>query len=102
MLWASNEPIGNIKLAAWRGRGLPEVELGYALLPAHWGRGYATEAGHGAVTFAKEVLSLPKIVAFTLPENQASLSVMDRLGFKRQQRLVVGGRDHVLRERDLV
>jgi ribosomal-protein-alanine N-acetyltransferase len=24
--------------------GLPELEIGYSLLPAHWGRGYATEA----------------------------------------------------------
>lgn len=99
VLRADEEPVGTVKLSAWKGLGRPEVELGYALLPEFWGRGYATEAGAGALHHAHSSLSLAEVVAFTLPENHASLAVMQRLGFVGEEQVVIGRRVHVLRRR---
>jgi RimJ/RimL family protein N-acetyltransferase len=101
VLRAGGQPIGTVKLAEWLARGTPEVELGYALLPEFWGQGYAVEAGAGALEHARTELGLTEVVAFTLPENQPSLAVMQRLGFELEERLLLGGREHVLRRRHL-
>jgi hypothetical protein len=39
--------VGTVKLARCDVLRRPEVELGYALVPAAWGQGYATGAGAG-------------------------------------------------------
>jgi ribosomal-protein-alanine N-acetyltransferase len=57
-----------------------EVELLYALLPAHWGRGLATEAARAVLDRAFATLPLPQIVAGADPPNAASFGVMERLG----------------------
>ena len=101
VLRADQQPVGTVKLAAWEGRGRAEVELGYALLPEFWGRGYAVEAGAGALRHASASLGLREVVAFALPGNHPSLRVMERLGFDGDERVVVAGRAHVLRRRCL-
>lgn len=101
MLRAGGEPVGTVKLARWLARGRAEVELGYALLPEFWGLGYATEAGAGALEHAQAALGLTEVVAFALPGNQPSLAVLQRLGFEDEQRLVLNGREHLLRHRHL-
>lgn len=58
----------------------PCVEIGWRLLPAYWGMGYATEAARESLRFAFEVLELPEVVAFTSVLNVRSIAVMLRLG----------------------
>jgi hypothetical protein len=53
VLLRENAPVGTVKLEAWANDGVPEVELGYALLPGNWGVGYATEAAAGALDQAR-------------------------------------------------
>jgi RimJ/RimL family protein N-acetyltransferase len=57
------------------------VDLGFAFLPAFRGKGYAAEAGAAVRDYGIEVLGLPRLVAFTDPENQASCRLLERLGF---------------------
>ena len=59
-----------------------EIELGYALLPAYWGRGYATAALKIAIQdlFCRG-FSTVKAAAFA--ENTASLRVMEKNGMGR-------------------
>jgi [ribosomal protein S5]-alanine N-acetyltransferase len=59
----------------------PGIEIGWTLHPAHWGKGYATEAGRAAVehTFAHHAVD--EIYSIILPENSASQAVARRLGF---------------------
>lgn len=64
----------------------PAVEIGWRLARPYWGQGYATEAARAAVDFAFHQLKLEKIVSFTVPGNQRSLRVMERLGLKRDPR----------------
>jgi RimJ/RimL family protein N-acetyltransferase len=56
------------------------VELLYALLPAWWGRGLATEAARACLRFAFKEAGLERIVAGTDPPNTASLRVIQKLG----------------------
>ena len=58
----------------------PCVEVGWRLAQQCWGLGYATEAARAAVTFGFGQLSLEEIVSFTVPANERSRCVMNRLG----------------------
>ncbi|KAF1037827.1 MAG: hypothetical protein GAK35_03861 [Herbaspirillum frisingense] len=58
----------------------PAVEIGWRLAPALWGQGYAGEAAACALRYGFLALGLPEIVSFTVPANQRSLAVMQRLG----------------------
>jgi RimJ/RimL family protein N-acetyltransferase len=63
--------------------GQPMVEVGWRLALAHWGHGFVTEAAREALRFGFEVVSLPEIVSFTVPQNHRSLRVMERIGLVR-------------------
>ena len=58
----------------------PSVEVGWRLAAAHWGKGYATEAARAALEYGFDELRLERITSFTVPANQRSLLVMQRLG----------------------
>ena len=60
--------------------GSDQVEIGWHLNPAHWGHGYATEAGHGAAALAFGPRALDRVVAVVDPDNARSLAVCQRLG----------------------
>jgi RimJ/RimL family protein N-acetyltransferase len=59
-----------------------EVELGYWIARAHWGRGYATEAGHAAAAMARGSLRLDRLEAGHFLDNPASGRVLEKLGFR--------------------
>ena len=60
-----------------------DVEVAYRLARRGWGQGIATEAAGALVAHALGPLALPRVVAVTYPENQASQRVLDKLGFER-------------------
>jgi RimJ/RimL family protein N-acetyltransferase len=57
-----------------------EVEVGWALSPAFWGRGLATEAGAACLDWGLRSLEVPYVTAMIQPENQRSVRVAERLG----------------------
>ena len=57
------------------------VELGYGLFPEFRRRGYATEAVAALVRWAAEEHGIRRFVASIAPTNDASLSLVRRLGF---------------------
>ena len=59
----------------------PGIEIGWALHPDHWGKGYATEAGAAAVEYAFVHHNVDALYSVILPENTASQAVARRLGF---------------------
>ncbi|MBU6156337.1 MAG: GNAT family N-acetyltransferase [Alphaproteobacteria bacterium] len=69
----------------------PAVEIGWRLAPAHWGKGYATEAAREALRTGFEDLNLDQIVSFTVAANRPSWAVMERLGMTRD---ADGGFEH--------
>lgn len=63
------------------------VELGYWISRAHWGRGYATEAGQAVLQNARS-LGHKRLVASHFIDNPASASVLRKLGFKPTGQMV--------------
>lgn len=61
----------------------PAVEVGWRFVRAAWGAGYATEAARAALEFGFETLGLEEIVSFTVPANERSWRVMERIGMTR-------------------
>ncbi|MEQ9332513.1 GNAT family N-acetyltransferase, partial [Thalassobaculum sp.] len=58
-------------------------DVGWRLVRAAWGRGFATEAAAAALHDAFARQGLPEVVAFTAPDNLRSQAVMQRLGMHR-------------------
>lgn len=61
----------------------PAVEVGWRLARHAWGHGYATEAAAAAIAYGFDVVGLEEIVSFTVPANERSWRVMERLGMTR-------------------
>lgn len=61
----------------------PAVEAAWRLARAYWGKGYAREAARAAIDDGFGRLGLDEIVAFTVPANQASRRIMEKLGMIR-------------------
>jgi RimJ/RimL family protein N-acetyltransferase len=61
----------------------PCVEIGWRLSKEHWGYGYASEAAAASLRFAFQKLTFQQIVAFTVPLNERSIRVMERIGMSR-------------------
>ena len=60
-----------------------DLQLGWRLVPAHWGHGYATEAARAWLAHGVEVLGRDRITAMADVPNRRSLAVMERLGMAR-------------------
>lgn len=56
------------------------AELGYWIARAHWGKGFATEAGRALIDIAR-TLKLPRLEASHFLDNPASGRVLEKLGF---------------------
>jgi ribosomal-protein-alanine N-acetyltransferase len=61
-----------------------EAITGYVLAKDAWGNGYATEALHAMVDLARS-LALARIYAFCHPEHRASVRVLEKCGFTRDE-----------------
>lgn len=74
--------------------GRPEVEIGYRLARAWWGRGYATEAVTAARDYAFHTLGLPRLVALIDPTNTSSIRVAEKAGMRHKGEAMLEGYDH--------
>jgi len=74
----SGELVGSCGL--WLPEGWPELEVGYWLLPAGQGKGYATEAAARAREHAYGPLGATTLVSYIDPGNEPSKRVAQRLG----------------------
>ncbi len=62
-----------------------EIELGYRLIPAAWGKHYATEGSRGLLEKGFTEFGVEKIVADTLVGNDRSRRVMEALGMRVEE-----------------
>jgi [ribosomal protein S5]-alanine N-acetyltransferase len=60
--------------------GHAQPELGWALIRAHWGHGYATEAAAAIRDWAHESRSIDRLVSLITSDNVRSQRVAERLG----------------------
>ncbi|MFT5163224.1 MAG: ribosomal-protein-alanine N-acetyltransferase [Alteromonadaceae bacterium] len=61
---------------------LDHPDVGYAFLPEHSGKGYATESAKAVIAYGKSTLGIEQIVAITSEKNIASIKVLEKLGLK--------------------
>jgi ribosomal-protein-alanine N-acetyltransferase len=59
---------------------LDEVDVAYRLLPDYWGRGLATEVALASVRYGIATLGLKRIIGLAMPENIASIRVLEKAG----------------------
>ncbi|WP_299835456.1 GNAT family N-acetyltransferase [uncultured Tenacibaculum sp.] len=80
LLKKTNEFIG--MTSAIQREKLDFVDVGYGFLPKGRGKGYASEATLLMIDYIKEKFKQEKVLAFTVPENEKSQQLLERLGFK--------------------
>eukprot|EP01018_Ginkgo_biloba_P016544 Gb_37132 [translate_table: standard] len=77
------KPVGHIKLEQSTDiNGLRYARIAYAVGRQYWSKGIATEAVREAVRIGRKELQLERVEALVLPENIASLKVLEKTGFK--------------------
>ena len=60
---------------------LPDPDIGFAFLPAHWSKGYAREAAEAVKAYARDTLAQPRLLAIVSPSNDSSIRLLEKLGF---------------------
>lgn len=59
---------------------LPDVDIGFSLLPQFRGRGYALEAARAVMQYGREKIAFKRIVAIAVPENKPSVRLLEKVG----------------------
>jgi len=59
-----------------------DVDIGYALLPEYWSRGYALESASAVMSYARDKLGSTRVLAVVNPDNQSSIRLLEKLGFQ--------------------
>jgi RimJ/RimL family protein N-acetyltransferase len=62
--------------------GLEHVDLGFAVLPEFLKNGFAYEASLSCIEYAKHSLKIKTLAAICNTDNVASISLLNKLGFK--------------------
>ncbi|MGC5327402.1 GNAT family N-acetyltransferase [Brevibacillus sp. SYSU BS000544] len=85
-LKGENKIIGTIPINPVRGpfRWRLPVVLGYELSQDYWNQGIMTEALKAVITYTFETLGNHRMIAEVIPENTASLKVLEKLGFQQE------------------
>src|SRR5512143_994169 len=90
----TREPIGMCGLI--RRDALPDVDLGFALLPEHWRSGYAFEAATAVMAHGRTAFGLRRIVAVLSRDNDRSRRLLVRLGFRFERTVRLSPEDEEL------
>jgi len=75
---------------------LEDVDIGFAFHPDFWGQGYAKEAASACIDYACGPLGLQRLVAITLPTNQAAIALLKAIGMQYENEISLGDSDEVL------
>ena len=84
-LKSTGEFVGTCGMEPFELDGRSEVELGYRLCLKHWGYGYAQEAAAAILRYGFGPLNHARVMAFVLPQNRASVKILEKLGFSYLQ-----------------
>jgi RimJ/RimL family protein N-acetyltransferase len=69
---------------------LPDPDIGFSFLPEHWSQGYALEAAQAVMQHARATLGLGRIVAITTSDNEPSMRLLGKLGFRFERMISFG------------
>lgn len=80
------------RIGFFQPEGWPGFELGWALAPEVWGRGYATEGALKALEHGFTTLDRPRVISLISPANARSAGVARRIGEQIVDRIELRGR----------
>jgi len=83
----SGVPIGMCGLL--KRDALEDADLGYAFLPEYWSNGYARESAAAVMAGASRTFGLRRVVAVTNTDNERSIRVLEKLGFRYEKMIIV-------------
>jgi ribosomal-protein-alanine N-acetyltransferase len=69
-----------------------EVDVAFRLMRTHWGLGLATEAALASVRFGFADLGLKRMIGLVMPENTASVRVLEKTGLRYVETVACWGR----------
>jgi RimJ/RimL family protein N-acetyltransferase len=72
---------------------LPDPDIGLSVLPEHWSQGYALEAASAAMRHARGTVRLGRIVAITTRDNEPSIRLLGKLGFRFDRLVAIGSEE---------
>ena len=93
-LKATGVPIGLCGLI--KRKGLDDVDVGFALLPAYRASGYAYEASAAVLSYGRQHFNLRRIVAIASPDNVASARLLEKLGLRFERKFSLPNDDEEL------
>ena len=94
--WAITEKLTN-KFIGWSGlKFVKELtnnhinfyDLGYRLIRKYWGQGYAKESAIASLSYGFEIIKLEEIFAAAHIENNVSNSILNKIGFQKQETFI--------------
>lgn len=80
-------------------QGYEEPEMGYLIRKSYQRKGYAAEICEELLSFAREKLGFVTVRAFTNPGNEASVRLLEKLGFELKEYTAVPGSQKQRREK---
>jgi len=72
---------------------LEHMDIGYALLPAYEGNGYALEIATATMNYAFTKLHLMHLAAITDTGNERSVRLLEKLGFQLKELITIENKD---------
>lgn len=72
---------------------LKNPDFGFAFLPEYTGQGYALEVGSACLNFIRDILGIKQLLAITLPENERSIRLLQKLDFLFSETVQEGKED---------
>ncbi|EAR02722.1 GNAT family N-acetyltransferase [Maribacter sp. HTCC2170] len=70
---------------------LESVDIGYAILPAFEGKGYAHEAAQAVIDYGQKELGLSPILAITSQKNKKSQNLLSKIGLNKKGLIKIDG-----------
>jgi RimJ/RimL family protein N-acetyltransferase len=89
---ASGELIGYAGPRRCRVLGTDDLEIGFVLARAAWGRGYGSEIGRAQIAHVTETLGRSRALALAAPDNAASIATLQAIGMAFVTTIEVDGR----------
>ena len=75
---------------------LEHPDIGFALLPAYTGKGYALESAKAMMEYACTTLQLKKVAAITKEKNLRSVQLLQKLGLLFEKKIKLAGNEEEL------
>jgi [ribosomal protein S5]-alanine N-acetyltransferase len=72
---------------------LDAPDIGFSVLPAHCGKGFAGEAAAAVVSYAQSELGISALTAIVSPTNVPSIGLIEKLGLKFERMITMPGDD---------